>query len=491
MLSAKIRSFFSGKPSIDPSPEITSELRKEYGRQRVLGDQPYACYAPFKNMYFGQDGKVVACCYNRDHVLGNYPAQSIKQIWQGEKANALRNHLKAYNFSLGCTGCLDQLVVGNFDGSKAKGYDAQRLNNNRLPSVMEFELDDTCNLECIMCNGEYSSLIRTKREKRPARHKLYDDNFINQLGEFIPFLEEVKFYGGEPFLIQTYFKIWDKIIAINPKVRISVQTNGTTLNSRVKEVLQKSDFHINLSIDSLQKEIYEKIRVNGHFEEVMNNIQFFSNYCKERNTFFGISVCIMKQNWFEAPDFIKFCNELDVPVYFHTVSFPVYTSLNQLTQKRLTTIYTELSTGLNELPEDTPNRKKNKKHYHDFLMQLLEWSKRRNANPETEDIETLAQLEEFVIRKTLERTDINDARKAEIKVKILTSMAEFGRLLPPDADIRQLIKDVDPRNEIQMKAFLDSVENGHINQGIEYLSLRTGEWFMGRDYLTSPGGFPI
>ena len=71
------------------------------------------------------------------------------------------------------------------------------------------------------------------------------------------------------------------------------------------------------------------------------------------------------------------------------------------------------------------------------------------------------------------------------------SMAELGHLLPPDADIRQLIKDIDPRNEAQMKAFLDSVENGNINQGIQYLSQRTGEWFMGKDYLNSTGGFPI
>ena len=482
ILIEQFKNLFAGKPAISPSPEFTAALRNEYSSHRVFGDQPYACYAPLKNMYFGQDGKVVACCYNRDHVLGNYPAQSIKEIWQGEKANQLREQLKAYNFSLGCSGCLEQLVAGNFDGSKAKGYDSQRLNANRFPSVMEFELDDTCNLECIMCNGEYSSLIRTKREKRAPRAKLYDDDFINQLDEFIPFLEEVKFYGGEPFLIQTYFKIWERIIALNPQVRISVQTNGTTLNSRVKEVLQKSNFHINLSIDSLQKETYEKIRVNGHFEEVMKNIHFFSNYCKERNTFFGISVCIMKQNWQEAPDFIRFCNELDIPVYFHTVSYPEYTSLSELTKKRLTDIYNSLSVSLNDLPEDTANRKKNKMHYRDFLMQLFEWSKKLNANPETDNIETLEQLEEFVVRKTLERVDIDESVKKGLVVKISKGIAELGQLLPPGAEIRQLIKNVDPRNEVQMKAFLDSVENGNINQGVEYLNMRTKEWLMSKDY---------
>ncbi len=481
MILDKIKGFFTDGPRIETSPEITPEIRRKYSEHRPFGERPYACYAPLKNMYFGQDGKVVACCYNRDHIIGNYPAQSIKEMWLGEKANQLREHLKAYNFSLGCADCMKQLVIGNYDGAKAKQYDTQRSNPNKFPSVMEFELDDTCNLECIMCSGEYSSLIRTKREKRPARIKYYDDKFIEQLGEFIPFLEEVKFYGGEPFLVPLYYKIWDKIIELNPTVRISVQTNGTTISSRVKEIMQKSNFHINVSIDSLQKEMYEKIRVNGNFETVMNNIEYFRTYCKERGTFFGISACIMKQNWFEAPEFIRFCNRLDVPIYFHTVSYPVYTSLNQLSRSKMNSIYTSLAAELDSLPDDTPIRKKNKKHYHDFLLQLLEWSRRRDANPETDDIETIGQLEEFVIRKTAERTDIDDTRKAEIVEKIKNSMKELAQLLPPDADIRQLIKDIDPRNAEQMKAFLYSVETGQVSQAVEYLSVRTGEWFMGKD----------
>ena len=52
----------------------------------------------------------------------------------------------------------------------------------------------------------------------------YDAAFVKQLEEFIPHLEEVKFYGGEPFLIEIYYEIWEKIMELNPKVRISVQT---------------------------------------------------------------------------------------------------------------------------------------------------------------------------------------------------------------------------------------------------------------------------
>ena len=57
------------------------------------------------------------------------------------------------------------MVAGNFSAVKSLQYDSPKLNSSKYPSVLEFELINTCNLECVMCTGEYSSLIRAKREK--------------------------------------------------------------------------------------------------------------------------------------------------------------------------------------------------------------------------------------------------------------------------------------------------------------------------------------
>ena len=476
MIIERIRSLFTAQPRIEPSPEITADILKNYNNHRSSMTQPYACYAPLKNMYFGHYGKVGACCYNRDHVLGVYPQQTIRQMWFGDKANQLRDSLKAYNFSSGCQDCMQQLVAGNFDGTKAKQYDTHRMNENKFPSVLEFELENTCNLECIMCSGDYSSLIRTKREKRAELPKPYDDEFIRQLEEFIPYLQEVKFYGGEPFLIQSYYKIWDKIIELNPDVRVSVQTNGTTLNSRVKEILQKTNFHISVSLDSLNKERYELIRRNSNFDTVMDNLKYFHAYCRERNTFFGISTCLMQQNWFEAPDFIRFCNSLDVQVYFHTVLYPDFTSLRQWSRGKLKEVYNVLAAQLDGLPEETAVQKKNKKHYHDFILQLLEWSYKHNANPITEDIDSIEELLAFLTKLTTERTDIDEAQKKVSLEKITRNLEELARILPPDASIREMVKNIDPRDENQIKRLLDSAENGAAEEAVAYLKMKSNEW---------------
>ena len=106
---------------------------------------------------------------------------SIKEIWKGEKAEQLRDYIKNNDLTLGCLNCETQLLAGNFDAVKSKQYDHNKLNFNGYPSVMEFELSNTCNLECEMCSGDFSSLIRAKREKLPPIKDAYDIEFVNQL----------------------------------------------------------------------------------------------------------------------------------------------------------------------------------------------------------------------------------------------------------------------------------------------------------------------
>lgn len=368
-LSKKVINFFVKKQeTYHPIPKNQLDA---FNQTRVGGAKSLVCYAPVKNLYFRHQGKVVACCYNREYVLGTYPEKSIHDIWFGNEAEKLRNHIKNNDLTLGCFGCENLLRAGNYDAVKAKMYDEYSENKKKYPSVMEFELSSKCNLECIMCNGEFSSSIRKNREKRPPLEDVYDDEFVKQLEDFIPYLDEVKFYGGEPFLIPVYYEIWDKIAAENPNCRISVQTNATTLNNRVKNCLERGNFHLNISLDSLDKENFERIRKNANFERVIENLHFFHAYAVSKSTFFGISTCVMKENWRELPAFIHFCNQLEVPIYFHTVYFPSQRALWNLDSHELNEIYDFLSQQ--SFPTDTEIQRKNKIHYENTLSLIEKW----------------------------------------------------------------------------------------------------------------------
>jgi hypothetical protein len=97
------------------------EALQAYEKQRAIKGKS-VCLAPFNNLYFGHAGRVIARCYNRTHILGHWPKQSIRQIWFGEKADSLRQTLSKYDFSLGCKNCESQLLAKNFEGFDANRY---------------------------------------------------------------------------------------------------------------------------------------------------------------------------------------------------------------------------------------------------------------------------------------------------------------------------------------------------------------------------------
>jgi MoaA/NifB/PqqE/SkfB family radical SAM enzyme len=347
---------------------------KDYQNSRPLGIRPVICYAPYKHLYFGINGDIVACCFNRSHVFGKYPQQSIKETWDGKEIKELRQFLKKSDFSKGCFHCKNRIEGGNFDAVEAMLFDKIPLNKD-YPTMFSFELGNECNLRCIMCSSEYSSSIERSETGDIHRISPYDDAFIEQLDEFIPHLSKAKFIGGEPFLITKYYTIWEKIILLNPDCLLLVQTNATILNDKIRDFLSRGNFRISVSLESFRKETYEKIRKNGDFDKVMSNVNYFADHAKQNNYPFGISVCPIQQNWKELPEIIDRCNKLGAWIYFNTVWIPYECSLYTLNHTELKAVIDELSVYVP--PEKTLNEQRNKYHFECFLNQLKAWYKEK------------------------------------------------------------------------------------------------------------------
>jgi len=243
--------------------------------------------------------------------------------------------------------------------------------SGKYPTRMDFELSNTCNLECVMCNGYCSSSIRKNREKKAPLPYPYDDAFVAQLEEYIPHLQYAKFLGGEPFLIDIYYQLWERIAALSPDCLMYVQTNATVLNEKVKKVLANGRFNIGVSIDSLEKEKLEAIRINSKFERVMENIQYFANYCKERGTEFSICYSPMRNTVAELLQFIEYANSLNANAYFNTVYEPHNVAIWNLPTAQIESFIATFSSTV--LPAKTPMERKNAAMFYSYIEQLKKW----------------------------------------------------------------------------------------------------------------------
>jgi molybdenum cofactor biosynthesis enzyme MoaA len=290
------------------------------------------CYAPHTSLYFHMNGRVMACCANSQTPIGNAQTQTLDEMWSGAQAKLLRRTLERYDFSRGCTLCQQLIADGWATRSLMAAFDRFDVPDMdpEWPQQMEFSISNVCNLECVMCSGQFSSAIRAHREKLPPTQRNYSSEFIESLRKYLPHLRQAKFLGGEPFLISEYYRIWEMMAEDAPRVLVHLTTNGTQYNRRVEQLMQKVDFSFAVSLDGATKKTVESIRVNANFDEQMTILKILRDYTRERKTNLDLTFCFMRQNWHEFGEFCLLADQWDCGIFVNTVRHPAEYAVHNL-----------------------------------------------------------------------------------------------------------------------------------------------------------------
>jgi MoaA/NifB/PqqE/SkfB family radical SAM enzyme len=307
--------------------KLSKKLIHDYNQSRLDSNKHLPiCLAPSKSLRFLPDGNITVCCHNNSWSLGVFPQTSIIEAWNSVARAVIKKKISNADLSLGCYECLPSFINRNFDSANPKLYENYEV-NNKFPAILDFKIATECNLECIMCSEYSSSSIRKKCLPKTSREFEYGDEFVEQVAEIIPFLKETRFSGGEPFLNNIYFTLWDLIVSRNPECKISIQTNGTILNQKIKTLLESGNFHINVSVDSANPNVYSLIRRNGDYNKLQENLKYFTNYCQKKGNRLGITCCSMRDNVFELPGVFKLANTLNAKLWYSDVHFPLVNAL--------------------------------------------------------------------------------------------------------------------------------------------------------------------
>lgn len=317
-----------------------------YNRSRNFETKGFraACYAPHASLFFDTLGRVRACCVNRAFLLGNIAQRSLDEIWNGPGVATLREALRKYDFSRGCEHCAWQIEASKFSNQDAAAFAVHALKYDEFlvpptgpywPANMEFNLSNVCNLECVMCTGEFSSAIRGRREKLPPLAKPYGDHFFKDLRKYLPHLKSTQFLGGEPFLVQEHFRVWEMLIEDGLTPQVLITTNGTQFNPRVERVMQRLPVSFNMSVDSIRPETLEAIRQGLHFEEWLRNFERFYDYCRSRGTQMSFNFVLMRSNWRELGEFLQFADDRHCGVSVNIAVDPPDCSLYTLPDAQL------------------------------------------------------------------------------------------------------------------------------------------------------------
>jgi MoaA/NifB/PqqE/SkfB family radical SAM enzyme len=332
-------------------------------------------------MYFSVEGQVSPCWLYYPSTPPVWSTErSIADIWKGPEFTKVRKALREGRFIGRCKECRHDIANGV--RPLAAAYDSEHPIGD-WPTMLELELSNVCNLECVMCSGLLSSRIRKNRDHLPPLESPYDDSFVDQVAELLPGLQEIRFNGGEPLLQPIVYAITDRIAEVRPDLKVTIATNGTVMTPKVRRLLERCNIHVNLSIDSLVPERYAEIRINADLPEVLANFEVFRQYCQDRDRSLCVMVNPMRVNWMEMADYVHFANGKDVHLHYNTIRHPEHLALHNLSVDELTRIHDTLAAE--SLPEPHgPHagiHRYNLGEFQNVLNQTAAWRDEAAGNP--------------------------------------------------------------------------------------------------------------
>lgn len=176
------------------------------------------------------------------------------------------------------------------------------------PFSLTTEPTNKCNLHCLECPSGNNSSSRTKGIIDPELYK----NIINEMKDYI--LYHMIYFQGEPFLHPNLFELI-KYSDLN-RIYTCTSTNGHFLHpENCVKIVQSGLKKIIISVDGTTQETYEKYRIGGKLEKVIEGIKNLIKTKKQLNSPFpriDLQFIVFKHNQHQIKEIKKLSKSLGI-----------------------------------------------------------------------------------------------------------------------------------------------------------------------------------
>ena len=247
------------------------------------------CAAPWSHLYMDTAGLVRPCCTS-DIIYGDSNISSVTDIWHSPTAIKFRTDLLEGKKQSGCEFCYKQEKYSGYSlRTMLNQLYGETISDDITPDMVIKYLDirssNLCNMACIMCGSEYSSLWHDDEVK------LYEQAHIS--GKFINITKEtekdiienilsnnidlVYFAGGEPLITPYHYELLEKLISmgISNDINLRYNTNLSTLKYKSVDLVERwshfKSVEIAASIDMIGEQA-ELHRYGTDWKSVSKNL---------------------------------------------------------------------------------------------------------------------------------------------------------------------------------------------------------------------------
>jgi len=281
-------------------PALAGTVREDYS--------DYFCPKPFEMADIGEGGKVNLCCALwLPESAGNYESGTFMEVWNSEKAQAIRRSILDGSYSY----CIEQHCPHLQNKTLPKRDDVRDpeyrdiIDNNRVvldrgPRDIVLSYDKSCNLACRTCRVE--PIMLTGR----ARSEVENIQDWATTGEHLKDCRKMDItLSGDAFGSPVFFKFLREFDSSSyPDLRITLCTNGLLLTERNwNSICNEAINIVYISIDAATPETYAVNR-GGDFERLMEHLKFVGSLrSRGKLERFVISFVVQANNYREMPAF--------------------------------------------------------------------------------------------------------------------------------------------------------------------------------------------
>ena len=250
------------------------------------------CAVPWTNFEVYSNGKVETCGRGRT-TLGNLHEESIESILKGEVITQLRKDMLNDIPNKNCVACQTQskdddgyYFLKDHYNSKIMFEDVDYSDPHNFDlRFIDLHWSNVCNLRCVMCNPDQSSLI-AKDENVDVN--LVDPESIKTITNLIlqkqDNIKEIYLSGGEPFYIPQNVTLFSQLE--NKDIPIRINTNmHWHKNNKLYKILQTfNNVQLTMSADAIHEK-FEYIRTGANWKTFIDNFLYV-----QENTDFELRV---------------------------------------------------------------------------------------------------------------------------------------------------------------------------------------------------------
>lgn len=178
----------------------------------------------------------------------------------------------------------------------------------RKVNYLRISVTDRCDFRCIYCMDEKMRFL--------ARDQILTLEEIEQISRTFVHLgvEKIRITGGEPLVRRNILWLFEKLSKLNGLKELVLTTNGSQLKTMAQDLRNAGVKRLNISLDTLKEDRFQKITRTGHLSDVLNGIQQAKKVGFKK---IKINSVIMKnRNADEIIDLVNFAIAEDLDITF-------------------------------------------------------------------------------------------------------------------------------------------------------------------------------